>query len=234
MLTDEQIVRRVIVLCVAVSFVGLIVIIAYLTVCWRKHRGKRMPETHPTDWVPFLLQMLGFMVCYVGIGAAGFFGDFLARSVPHYWGWSVVMLITCTALMAVSCIMGLIVGTYATEWKKRTGRVYVEHNSKGAYRVRKGSVEFTVDSWSWLARLKAFGRYMLVEAKRDRRWERWTYLYNAPADKRHEVDSYLDGLETTLLPNKEAADKELEKMAEQFGIKPRMSKGEAHYRTYGA
>jgi hypothetical protein len=104
----------------------------------------------------------------------------------------------------------------------------------GGCSCQKGSPLLGVDSRNWVARLAKFLRYLFVEAQRDRTWERWTYLYNAPTGTRQEVESYLDGLETTVLPNKEAADRELEEMAERFGIKPRLSKGEAHYRTYGA
>lgn len=233
MLSDEQIVQRCIVLCVAVSAIGLIVIIAYLTVCWRKHRGKRMPETHPTDWVAGLLVTLGYVVWYAGMAAS--VGSFavLANCVPHYRGWSVVTLTVCTALLLLSPVLGLLVGSYATERTQRTGRVFVEHNAKGEYRLGKASWVFKVDSRNWFARLRAFVWYMVDQPVPDRRWSRILYLYSAPAETRKQVDAYLGGLEGILLPNKEAADKELEKLAEQFGIRPRLSKGSAYILTYG-
>lgn len=86
----------------------------------------------------------------------------------------------------------------------RQGRVLLECNRKGEFRIRHWTLQ--------------------TEWERDI-WERSTYQYDAPSQKQHkEVSAYLKALENTVFPNRAAAVKELEKLENEFGVRLRLRK----------
>ena len=84
---------------------------------------------------------------------------------------------------------------------RKEGWVAVDHNNTGQYLIKKWSLQ--------------------PDTERDT-WHRETYLYDAPFKKQQEVNSYREGQGTTLLPNRQAAGKELKKLEKQFGITPNL------------